>query len=175
MFICVFTDSALRFPLGVCIDMAKVAIGCIGLHFQDSIHIVARGVNVRIDFNRVGIASGRISFPYCYCMIWLSSPDIFIYLLIGHILWLYLSIRAKFTGTVLIQPLGACIFSSISQVLRQPLDVWVHIYRTILILQLGVCIKDSHWAYEFIISGTILILPLGLYNEATTGHMGSHF
>ena len=69
MFICVFTDSALRFPLGVCIDMAKVAIGCIGLHFQDSIHIVARGVNVRIDFNRVGIASGRISFPYCYCMI----------------------------------------------------------------------------------------------------------
>ena len=33
MFICVFTDSALRFPLGVCIDMAEVAIGCIGLRF----------------------------------------------------------------------------------------------------------------------------------------------
>ena len=69
MFICVFTESALRFPLGVCIDMAEVASGCIGLHFQESIHIVARCVNVRIDFNLVGIASGSISFPYCYCMI----------------------------------------------------------------------------------------------------------
>ena len=141
MFICVFTESALRFPLGVCIDMAEVAIGCIGLHFQESIHIVARCVNVRIDFNLVGIASGSISFPYCYCMIWLSSPRIFMYLLIVHIFRLYLSTRAKFIGTVLIQPLGVCIFSSISEVLRQPLGVWVHIYRTILILQLGVCIK----------------------------------
>ena len=34
IFICVFTDSALRFPLGVCIDMAEVAIGCIGLRFS---------------------------------------------------------------------------------------------------------------------------------------------
>ena len=34
MFIFVFTNSALRFPLGVCIDMAEVATGCIGLHFS---------------------------------------------------------------------------------------------------------------------------------------------
>ena len=72
VFICVFTDSALRFPLGVCIDMAEVAIGCIGLQvyiFRDSIYIGTRRVNVRIDFDRVGIASERISLPYCYCMI----------------------------------------------------------------------------------------------------------
>ena len=33
MFISVVTDSALPFPLRVCIDMAQVAIGCIGLVF----------------------------------------------------------------------------------------------------------------------------------------------
>ena len=33
LFICVFTDSALRFPLGVCIDMDEIAIGWIGLRF----------------------------------------------------------------------------------------------------------------------------------------------
>ena len=64
MFICVFTNSILRFPLGVCIDMAELTIGCIGLHFLGSIYIVARR-----DFNRFGITTGRISFLYCDCMI----------------------------------------------------------------------------------------------------------
>ena len=138
MFICVFTDSALQFPLGLRIDMAEVAIGCIGLHFRDSIHIVTSHINVRIDFKRVGIASGHISFPYCYCIIWLSSSSIFIYLLIAHILRLSQSIQVKFIEAVLIQPLSACIFSSISAVLRQPLGIWVYISRTILILPLGI-------------------------------------
>ena len=31
---------------------------------------------------------------------------------------------------------------------------------------------DSHWAHEFIASGTVLILPLGVYNQAVTGRMG---
>ena len=65
-----------------------------------------------IDFNRVGVASGRISLLYCYCLS-LSSQSIFVYLLIAHILRLSLSIRVEFIGTVLLQPLGACIFSSI--------------------------------------------------------------
>ena len=34
---------------------------------------------------------------------------------------------------------------------------------------------DSDWAYEFIVSGTVLILPLGVYNEAAAGHMGLYF
>ena len=52
--------------------VAEVAIGCIGLQvyvFRDSIYIGTRRVNVRIDFDRVEIASERISLPYCYCMI----------------------------------------------------------------------------------------------------------
>ena len=69
---------------------------------------------------------------------------------------LSLSIRVKFIGTMLIQPPGACIFSSISAVLRQPLGVWVYTSRTTLILPLSVCV-------EFTISGTVLILPLGVY------------
>ena len=145
--------------------------------FRDSIYIVARPVNVCIDFNRVGIASGRISLLYCYC-IWLSSQSIFVFLLIAHILRWSLSIRVKFIGTVLNQPLGACIFSSIWAVLRQPLGVWVYIYinMTILILPLGAWIEiatglmslrdlnatgriqwDSHWTYGFIFLGTVLI------------------
>ena len=63
MFICVFTDLALRFPLGVCINMTKVAIGYIGLYFSGQKNVFA---NVCIYFNCVGIASGRISLPYCY-------------------------------------------------------------------------------------------------------------
>ena len=84
-----------------------------------------------IDFNHVEIASGRISLLYCYCIL-LSSQSIFVYLL-----RLSLSIRVKFIGAVLIQPLGACMFSSIPEVLRQPLGIWVYIYI------------DSHLAYEF--------------------------
>ena len=44
MFICVFTDSALRFPLGVCIDMAEVAIECIGLRFFGTVFILSTGL-----------------------------------------------------------------------------------------------------------------------------------
>ena len=66
---------------------------------------------------------------------------LFVYLLIAHTLKLSLSIRVKFIGTLLIQPLSACIFSSISAVLRQPLGVWVYISGTILNLPLGVCIE----------------------------------
>ena len=51
MFICVFTDSALRFPLRVCIDSAELGVKV--YIFRDSIGIVTRRVNVRIDFNRV--------------------------------------------------------------------------------------------------------------------------
>ena len=141
MFICIFTDSVLRIPLGVCINMAKVATGCIGLHSLGQYYIVTRRVNARIDFNCVGIASRGKNLPYCYCMVWLSWPNIFVYSLIAHILRLSLSIRVKFIGTVLIQPLGACIFSSTSAVLRQPVGVWVYISRTILLLPLGVCIE----------------------------------
>ena len=72
-------------------------------------------------------------------MILLSSPSIFAYLLTAYILRLSLSIRVRFIGTVLTQPLGACIFSSLSAVLRQPMGVWVYISRIILILRLGVC------------------------------------
>ena len=67
IFICVFTDSVLQFPLGVCIEMAEVAIGCIALRFF-VFYIVARPVNVCINFNRVGLASGRVSLLYCYCI-----------------------------------------------------------------------------------------------------------
>ena len=71
-----------------------------------------------------------------------------------------LSIRVKFIGTVLIQPSGTCILSSISAVLRQLLGVWVYIYinMTILILPLGICILGS-------------TMPLGVYNETATGRM----
>ena len=119
---------------------------------------------MRIHFNCVGIASGHISLPCSYC-IWLSSQSIFIYLLIANILRLSLSIRVKFIGTVLIQPLGACIFSSISAVLRQPLGVWVYIYinMTILILPLGVSIEIAIGLMSFIVSGTVM--PLGEYSE----------
>ena len=172
VYICVFTDSALRFPLRVCIDMAEVAIGCIGLRFLG--HIVVRPVNVCIDFNCVGIASGRISLLYCY-YIWLSSQSIFVYLLIAHILRWSLSIQVEFIGTVLNQPLGACIFSSIWAVLRQPLGVWVYICinLTVLILPLGACIEIATELMSFTISGTVM--PLGVYNETAPGRMGSYF
>ena len=93
------------------------------------------------------------------------SQSIFVYLLIAHILRLSLSIRVKFIGTVLIQPLGACIFSSISAVLRQPLGAWVYIYinMTILILPLGVSIEIATGLMSFIVSGTVM--PLGEYSE----------
>ena len=64
MFIYLFTDSALRFPLGY-----VSTLGVKFYIFRDSIYFVARRVNVPIDFNRVGIASGGIGLPYCYCMI----------------------------------------------------------------------------------------------------------
>ena len=123
-----------------------------------------------INFNRVGIVSGRISLLYCYC-IWLLSQSIFVYLLIAHILRLSLSIRVKFIGTVLIQPLSPCIFLSIWAVLRQPLGVWVYIYvnMTILILPLGTCIEIGTGLMSFIISGTVM--PLCVYNETVTGRM----
>ena len=76
---------------------------------------------------------------------------------------------------MLIQPLGACTFSSISAVLREPLGVWVYIYikMTILILLLGVCIEIATELISFIISETVM--PLGGYNERATGCMGSYF
>ena len=76
---------------------------------------------------------------------------------------------------MLIQPLGACTFSSISAVLREPLGVWVYIYikMTILILLLGVCIEIATELISFIISETVM--PLGGYNETATGCMGSYF
>ena len=83
--------------------------------------------------------------------------------MIANILRLSLSIRVKFIGTVLIQPLGACIFSSISAVLRQPLGVWVYINMTILILPLGVSIEIAIGLMSFIVSGTVM--PLGEYSE----------
>ena len=86
-----------------------------------------------------------------------------------------LSIRVKFIGTVLIQPSGTCILSSISAVLRQLLGVWVYIYinMTILILPLGVCVEIAPGLMSFIISGTVM--PLGVYNETAIGRMGSYF
>ena len=114
-----------------------------------------------IDFNRVGIASGRISLLYCYC-IWLSSQSIFVYLLIAHILRLSLSIRVKFIGTMLIQPLGACTFSSISAVLRQPMGVWVYISRDCINIAIGCVYWGSNWAYKFAFIWTVLMLPLGI-------------
>ena len=77
------------------------------------------------------------------------SLSIFVYLLIAHILRLSLNIKVKSIGTVLIQSLGACVFSSISAVLREPPGVWVYIY----------------------INMTILILPLGAWIEIATGLM----
>ena len=76
---------------------------------------------------------------------------------------------------MLIQPPGACIFSSISAVLRQPLGVWVYIYinMTILILPLGACIEIATGLTSFIISGTVM--PMGVYNETAPGRMGSYF
>ena len=125
--------------------------------FRDSIYIVARPVNVCIDFNRVGIASGCISLLYCYC-IWLLSQSLFVFLFIAHILRWSLSIRVKFIGTVLNQPLGECISSSVWAVLRQPL---------------GAYIETATGLMSFIISETLM--PLGVYNETATGRMGSYF
>ena len=109
---------------------------------------------------------------YCYC-IWLLSQSIFVYLLITHVLRLSLSIRVKFIGSVLIQPLSPCIFLSIWAVLRQPLGVWVYIYvnMPILILALGACIEIGTGLMSFIISGTVM--PLCVYNETAAGRMGS--
>ena len=97
------------------------------------------------------------------------------YLLIAHILRWSLSIQVEFIGTVLNLPQGACIFSSIWAVLRQPLGVWiyVHINMTILILPLGTCIEIATGLMSFIISGTVM--SLGVYNETATEHMGSYF
>ena len=67
MFICVFTDLALQFPLEVCIDMTEVTIGCIDLRFSGQ-YLHCRQACKCVDFNRVGIASGRISLLYCYCI-----------------------------------------------------------------------------------------------------------
>ena len=83
-----------------------------------------------------------------------------------------MSIQVKFIGTVLIKPLGAGIFSSISAVLRQPLGVWVYISRTISILPLGVCIEIATGLMSLYFQG---IMPLGVYIEAPTGCMGLYF
>ena len=153
MFICVFNDSALRFPLRVCIDKAEGAIGCIGLHLSGYYLYYHQAC---IDFKCIGIATGRISLPFCYC-IWLPSPSIFAYLLIAHILRLSLSIRVKFIGTLLIQALVACIFCSISVVLRQALGAWVYNCRTILILPLRLFNETATGRHGFIFLGTVLI------------------
>ena len=88
---------------------------------------------------------------------------------------LSLSIQVKFIGTVLIQLLGACIFSSISAVLRQLLVLWVYIYInvTIFILPLGVSIEIAPGLMSFTISWTVMLL--GIYNETVTGRTGSYF
>ena len=50
--------------------MAEVAIGRIGLHFIGTVLNAASACKcVYIDFNRIGIATGRIGLPCCYCMI----------------------------------------------------------------------------------------------------------
>ena len=163
--------------------MVEVAIGCIGLHFLDSIYIVARRANVRIHFNCVRIARmlecwdscvGRIHLPYCCCT-WKLSQSIFVYLLIAHLLRLSLSIRVKIYLDRVNTATGRCIFFSISAVPRQPLDVWVYIYinMTILILPLGVCIEIATGLMSSTVSGTVI--PLGVYNKTVTGRVGSLF
>ena len=62
--------------------------------FRDSIYIVGRRVKVCINFNCVGIATGRISLPYCYCMI-IVTEHIGIFT-DSNMLRLSLSIRVKF-------------------------------------------------------------------------------
>ena len=48
------------------------------------------------------------------------------------------------------QPLGACIFSSISAVLRQSLGVWDYIsINDYINIATGRMYQDSHWAYGF--------------------------
>ena len=71
MLICVLTDSVLQFPLGVCLYWYGWG-SCWACRFT-FIGTVLITVKVRkyvyIDFKRIGIATGCISLPYCYCMI----------------------------------------------------------------------------------------------------------
>ena len=43
-------------------NMAAVAIGCVSLYF------LGQYLYCRQESNCVGIASGRINLPYCYCI-----------------------------------------------------------------------------------------------------------
>ena len=71
--ICVLTDSVLRFPLGVCLyrygwsshwPYRFTSIG--------AVLIAARARKcVYIDFNRIGIVTGRLSLPYCYFLLFI--------------------------------------------------------------------------------------------------------
>ena len=52
----------------------EVAIGHIGLHFTGTVLILLLGIKcVYIDFNCIGIATGRTNLPYCYCLIILTE------------------------------------------------------------------------------------------------------
>ena len=63
----IFLETASILSLGVCIE---TAIWRIGLHFLGNVYILYISCKcVYIDFNRVGIATGRISLLYCYIMI----------------------------------------------------------------------------------------------------------
>ena len=90
---------------------------------------------------------------------------IFVYLLIAHLLRLSLSIQVKIYLDRVNRATGRCIFFSISAVPRQPLDVWVYIYinMTILILPLGVCIEITTGHMSLTVSGTLI--PLGVYKR----------
>ena len=71
MLICVLTNSVLQFPLGVC--LYRYGRGSRWACRFTFIGTVLIAVKVRkyvyIDFKRIGIATGCISLPYCYCVI----------------------------------------------------------------------------------------------------------
>ena len=53
-----------------------------------------------IDFKRIGIVTGRISLPYCYCLV-IAINRISIHLFIAYVLRLSLSIQVKYIRIVL--------------------------------------------------------------------------
>lgn len=68
MLICVLTDSVLEFPHGVCLYWRDWGSQWVDRFTFIGIVLILP-INVHIDFNPTGIASGFISLPHCYSML----------------------------------------------------------------------------------------------------------
>ena len=181
----IFTHSALRFPLGVCINMAEVTIGCRGLYFSGQYLYCGQACKCAYWFQPCWDSYWAYNFTILLLYMIIVTEHICIFIDCTYIkivtehasriywdrvntatgrMYIFLNFNGIETATsVWVYISRTILILSLAYVLRKPLGLCIYNFRDRINIAAGRIQWDSHWAWVYISRDCIKITTGRVY------------